>query len=360
MTGPMETILDGRREELAAMLRAGLESVYWRQDRYRTGGIVESDERVDGGRKLYWPWCWPRTYILEPLVAAGQLDRARRFLDYWIACQRPDGSWLHCYDVRDHSEYPGWPETDNVGYVLWHIATYVEASGDQAWLRRHWSSVERAAGFLEEKHNPELNLIWGQEEANIPGEEARPIRYSLHINCVCALGLGAAAALAERMGEALPSRRWGDLAASILNQGIAVWLWDDKENTFAWGLDEAGERLTAPGLWMTLMPFWLFDHFDDRLADTLSYLRARLHDRDPKIPGTYWFYDYSPLLTEGGQLPNRYSGSGVNVGGLPVLVLALLKAGQIEHGREQLEKILEHTSRNNWLIASHLRPTSRL
>ncbi len=33
-----------------------------------------------------------------------------------------------------------------------------------------------------------------------------------------------------------------------------------------------------------------------------------------------------------------------------MLISALLKAGQIDHAREQLEKILELTSRDNWLI----------
>lgn len=349
-----EKVVEGYREELLAMARAGLESVYWRQDRYPTGGIVESDERVDGGRKLYWPWCWPRTHIVEPLIAVGQFHRVERFLDFWIECQRPDGNWLHCYDVRDHREYPGWPETDNVGYMLWHFGAYVKAAGDEQWLGRNWSHIESAARFLEENYRPEICLIWGQEEANLPGRASHSIRYSLHINCVCALGLLSAGDLAERRGDTTAAHRWREMAESILDEGIAVRLWDAEKRTFAWGLGEDGKRLTAPGLWMTLMPFWLFDRFDGRLDDTLAYLRTCLYDRDPKIPKTYWFYDFSPVLDAGKELVNQYSGYGVAIGGLPVLAHALVKADQGEHAREQLEKIVEHTSKDNGLIPDHV------
>ena len=54
---------DQARAKLRAMWDASWESIRWRQDRYKTGGIVGSDERMDGGRKLYWPWCWPRDFI---------------------------------------------------------------------------------------------------------------------------------------------------------------------------------------------------------------------------------------------------------------------------------------------------------
>ncbi len=60
------------RAKLQAMWDASWESVRWRQDRHKTGGIVESDERVN---KLYWPWCWPRNFIVEPMLAVKYYDR---------------------------------------------------------------------------------------------------------------------------------------------------------------------------------------------------------------------------------------------------------------------------------------------
>ncbi len=350
----LQSVFEQYYDRLAEMIQASFESVYWRQDRYLTGGIVESDERVDEGRKLYWPWCWPRTYILEPLLATGEYGRARRFLEYWIKCQRPDGNWLHCYDVRDYSEYPGLAETDNVGYMLWHFGKFFDATNDVSWISVNWESVEKAGKFLESKYNPEMKMIWGQEEANVPGMGKYKIRYSLHINCVCALGLQSSAKIARAIGKTETAKRWLEISESILSESIAQKFWDEKEKTFSFGFTESGERLTVPALWMTLMPFWLFDRFDERLADTLRYLKNRLYNKDPKISHTYWFYDYSVLIDSGKPVKSDYSGCGVWIGGLPVLIDALLKAGQAEQASEQIGKIVEWTNPENNLIPEHI------
>ena len=343
------------RARLFEMTTAGMESTYWRQDRYTTGGIVESDERVDGGKKLYWPYCWARAYIVEPLLAAGQFDRVRRFAGFWLKCQQPDGG-LFCsnFDVRDCGKHGWWPETDNVGYMLWHFGSYVEATDDRDWLRANWPAVEAAGKFLEGKYDAEKRLIWGQEEADPPGSDRHIIRYSLHINCVCALGLLSASTLAEMSGAAGAAERWRVIAEAILTEGVAESLWDEKEKTFAFGFTEDGHRVTWPVLWMTLMPFWLFTRFDDRLADTLRYVRQHLYDKDPKVPGTYWSDDLSPLIASGAPIESKYSGHGVNVGGLPVVVHACLKAREYEHAEEQLRKLMEFTNTEDNLVPEHV------
>jgi len=337
------------------MATAGMESVYWRQDRYPTGGIVESDERVDGGKKPYWPYCWARTYVVEPLLVAGRFDRVRRFVDFWLKCQQPDGG-LFCsnFDVRDCRKHGFWPETDNVGYMLWHFGNYVEATGDRDWLEANWRAVEAAGKFLEGKYDPELKMIWGQEEAEPPGSDKYIIRYSLHINCVCALGFISAGKLAEMRDEPAAAKRWRAIAETILSESVAEALWDEKEKTFAYGFAEDGHRVTWPGGWLTLMPFWLFDRFDDRLAGTLAYLKEHLYNKDALIPGTYWDYDFSPLLDAGKRPETKYSGYGVRIGGLPVHIDALIRAEQYDHAEEQLQKMIEFTSPEDNLIPEHV------
>lgn len=341
-------------DKITEMCRAGLESVFWRQDKYGTGGIVESDERVDEGRKLYWPWCWPRTYIVEPLLAAGEYGRVRDFLDFWMKCQRAEGNWLHCYDVRDCKEFPGLPETDNVGYMLWHIGSYVTAADDSKWLEQNWERIKKSVLFLEQNFNSELNLIWGQEEANVPGAGRFNIRYALHINSVCAKGLLSAAGLALRKGDGAAAGRWNTLAGKIIENGIKEKLWDENAGTFSFGFTEDKQRITASALWLTLSPFWLHDLFDERLSSVLDYHKKSLYDKDPKIRKTYWLYDYSPLIEAGLQLENEYSGIGVWSGGLPVLIHALIKAGRYAEASEQMGKLIEMTNPENNLVPEHL------
>ena len=354
-----EKVFGPDSEKIAEMCRAGLESVFWRQDKYGTGGIVESDERVDEGRKLYWPWCWPRSYIVEPLLVAGEHERVRDFLGFWMKCQRAEGNWLHCYDVRNYNEYPGLPETDNVGYMLWHIGSYIKASNDTKWLNENWAGIEKSVSFLEKNFNEELDLIWGQEEANIPGEGRFPVRYALHINSICAKGLLSASAMAALKGDARLAKKWDNLAGRILKTGIGTKLWDEEAGAFTFGFTEDKRRITSPALWLTLNPFWMHECFDDKIEAVLDYHKEQLYDKDPQIKGTYWVYNHSPLLGPGKQLENEYSGIGVWVGGLPVLIHALVKAGRHGEASEQLKKVIELTNPENKLVPEHVNTMHR-
>jgi len=348
-------LFESSRRELLEMTMAALESISWRQDRYRTGGIVESDERVDGGRKLYWPWCWPRTFVLEPLLMSGRRERAERLLEFFLRRQREDGSWWFSYNILDGSENPGKvPETDTVGYMLRHIRNYAVSVGGRKWVDAHWQRIERAVGFLSTKINPDVSLIWGAEEANVPGYGDCIPGYPLHMNVICALGLQSAAELAELAGKHGPAAEWSALAERIKCEGIEAKLWDDREQTFAFCLREDGRKVMAPALWMTLMPHFVFDRWDDRIDGTLDYLDRTLYNRDPVIPHTYWFYDYRPWMDSGDPFVSKGTGFGVWVGGLPVLIDVCLKAGRRQKAREQLEKMIELTDPRNHLIPEHV------
>ena len=341
------------------MAKAGLESTYWRQDQYTTGAIIESDVRVDGGNCLYCPWAWPRCYIVEPLLTVGSFDRAKKYVNYWIAAENMSGTpWLHCYDVSDYREYPGRPESDNIGYNLWHFAEYVKATNDTDWLKENWAAIKYAGDFIVNKlYNPKMKLVWGDEEYDPtqvdPSLPNLKIRFALHINTVCARGLLDASKLAELMGDTTTADTWRQTAETIL-QEIPVKLWDDKEKTFMFGLDESGEGLTAPIYWMNIMQFLHFDRFDNKLDDTLDFLKRKLYNKDPRISQTYWGCDHSAMLDGKVPIQNRYSGLGAFIGGLPIYIHCFIKAGRYEEAEEQLVKIFEWTNPENNQIPEHI------
>lgn len=270
-------------------------------------------------------------------------------------CQREDGGWLHCYDIRDGSEYPGDPETDNVAYMLAHFGNYMKATGDTSWLQEKWPSIQRAIAFLLGKYNPDRKMIWGHEESSLPGCDPVKIRYSLHINCVSVWGLRYAADLAERMHDTSTARQCSHIAEIIFLDSISSSLWDDQEQTFAFGFTEEGQRLTTPVLWMTLMPMWLFGNvFTERRRYVLDYLKRKCYDKDPKIKHTYWVYNYSPILESGRRLETEFSGCGVYIGALPVLIDALVAEGRLKDAQEQLDVIIAYTNHQSRLIPEHL------
>ena len=355
-------IFNKYRPKLLELAIAGLESVYWRQDSTcspYTGGIIESDVRVDGGRCLYCPYAWPRCYIVEPLLTAGKFSRAKDYMNFWINCENMAGTpWLHCYDVCTYWEYPGIGETDNIGYMLWHFAEYVKATNDLTWLNDNWSHIEYAGNFLiNERYNPTMKLVWGDEEYDPtqvdPCLPDLDIKYSLHINIVCARGLLEASELADMMDETATANTWRQTAETILTE-VPIKLWDDTEKTFMFGLDINGVGLTAPIYWMNLMPFLHFDRFDDKLDDTLDFIKRNLYNKDPKIAKTYWGNDHSAVLDGIVPLESYYSGLGPFIGALPVYIHCFLKTGRYEEAEEQLVKIFEWTNPENNLIPEHV------
>jgi GH15 family glucan-1,4-alpha-glucosidase len=355
---PPDLGLDAKTlDKLQKMWSAAWESIAWRQDHYGTGGIVESDERVDGGRKLYWPWCWQRNYVVEPMLKQKHFDRERRFLEFWEKCQEQDGCWRHCYDIRNHKGFAGGEaETDNVGYMLWDVWAYVDATEDLAWLRKHESMVLRAAEFLMTKFRPDLQLIWGVEEGAEIDETTGntipwPAGYTTHINAVCAKGLRCAGELAGKLGKPDQAKKYAQCASQV-QKSIENRLFDEKKGTYCFGILEDGTRVTG-SLWLALMPGYVNNCWNDRVASTFEYLWKRNHGHDPKIPQGYWSRDYRPVIGKKESHFFNYSGVGPNIGTSPAIAHLLLLGGDTRRAKEQIELFTQFTNDSN-LIPEHI------
>lgn len=340
--------------KLNTMLDASIESITWRQDSYTTGGIVESDERVDEGRKLYWPWCWPRSFVVKPLLDLGETGRVRRFLDFWKNCQQDDGSWLHCYDIRDGSANPeSAKETDNVAYMLCHIFDFYNTTKDIDWLKDNWLMVKRAVEYLMSLYNNDYKLIWGYEECCIPDGADFPAGYSIQINAICAKGLERASELAEAIGERETAEDWLEHSKSVV-EGINERLWDPVDGRYIFGITEEGKPRNGMLLWHNLMPAFINSTWDEKAELTFRYLKNICYDRDPKIPNSWWNSDYSSTLNVSDSPCFNYSGVGVVIGAMPFVAELLLRAGYLKLAAEHVDVFTRYTSDTNNLIPEHI------
>lgn len=347
-------------QKLNRMVKASLESIAWRQDRYTTGGIVESDERVDGGRKTYWPYCWPREFVVKPLLDFGETERVRKFLEFWKKCQCKDGSWLHCYDIRNYVPYDNTKETDNVGYSLQHIFHYYDYTKDVAWLKKHWPMLRKGADYLLSLYNKKYNLIWGVEEIVTP-ECDWPRGYSTHINCICARGLECASQLARVLGNGERSRQWLSHAKRI-KKAIDSRLWEPREKRYLAGIGEDGKPRRETLFWFNLMPTFIKKEWSKKDSDNFRHLKRKLYNLDPKIPHAYWIADYRPVLKAANAEDApcfRYTGMGAWIGGSPVAGDILLRGGFLTEAAQQLDVITKYTSDENNLMPEHINTISR-
>lgn len=342
-------------KKLQLMWDASWESIRWRQDKYKTGGIVESDERVDGGRKLYWPWCWPRNFIVEPMLAVKEYDRVRRYLEFWAKCQHADGAWYRCYDVRDYKPYDKLKETDNVGYMLINIASYMQATEDKTWLIAHRDMVLHAGDYLCGLFNPEYDLIYGVEEARDVDEKGNvidlPSGYSTHINTVCAKGLHNAATLAAQLGRMESAKKFHNTASRV-EKAIEDKLYDEKRGQYLLGLTDNGQPQLGT-LWFKLMPGYVPLLWNKRVESTFWKLWESSYNLDPKIPGGYWGQDFRPMIENIDFDFKNSAGKGPYIGVSAAIAHLLLLGGEEAKARQQIEFFTRFTN-DSHLIAQNL------
>ncbi len=83
-------------------------------------------------------WVVDGSFLLEAVTFLGRTNEARAGIKYLMSFQRTDGGFML---IDGH-----WKET---GIVLWAVARHAQLTGDRAWLRSVWPSVERGFKFIE-------------------------------------------------------------------------------------------------------------------------------------------------------------------------------------------------------------------
>ncbi|MCD6377841.1 MAG: hypothetical protein J7L99_03195 [Planctomycetes bacterium] len=344
-------------KKLQAMLDASLESVAYRQDRYPTGGIVESDVRFDNGF-VYGKGktCYPRNVLAEPLVFFGMADRLRRSIEFWRLCQDTDGSWGGSYfiDKPEPCRGRGKLQTDTTGYVLHHCFVYYNHSKDKNWLNEHWEMIEKGADYLTSLVNDEFGMIPGNEEAIIReqyGEVNWPEGYHAHINSACERGLRVAAKMAQDIDKQAQARKYLT-AADTIKYNIFQRLWDDNDKRMLFGINLRGEPYRA-AMWFSLMPWYLNCTWDEKAHSTFYYLWDKFYDKDPLIRHSYWSNDFTELAEGRESYHSRYSGAGPYIGVSAAIAEMLLWDGNEKLAEDQINLITQYTDESN-LICEHI------
>ncbi len=349
------------REKLQAMLDASLESIAWRQDKYPTGGIVESDERFDNGF-LYGAGkaCYPRTALAEPLLYFGMEDRLRRIIAFWKTCQDRDGSWGGSFKVDEPWPYTGpnrdrhKQQTDTAGYVLRQCGAYYRHTRDAEWLKNNREMIDRGAEYLISVFDEKYRMIPGREEAIIreaDGEIDSPEGYHVHINAACEKGLRDAAELALSIGHETKAGRFATYADKI-KEAMAEHLWDEKEHRYLWGMDTQGKPFRG-AMWFSLMPWYINCVWDEKASSTFRYLWERFYDKDPLIRRSYWSNDFTDLLEGKHSYHTKYSGAGPYIAVSAAIAQMLIWDGREDLAAEQINLITQYTDQTN-LICEHI------
>ncbi len=354
----MELFFDHPR--LNIIWRNAFESIAFRQDSYTTGGIVESDVRVSPlGGTGYWPWCWARNYIVEPLLEAGEWERCRKWLNFFLECgQRHGWKNFHCFDVRNYRPWPSnWPETDNIGYFLYYAEMYITRSGDDSWFWSNSIALEEAAEHIVSAIDSETGLVHGLEEMCIYHDGHfidTPVNFGTHVNFLCAAGLQAISKMFHYLDDSEEkTARYAMMAEKVLT-AVDRYLFK-KEAGFEYYSIGAAQNLEAvagnlrqvnsdvefvvyPGChspWMQLAKAIIWRCWDDKLEYTWRYIKQRLQVFGEELPGTYWWG--SPLDEYKEHLPEPWMPINPTTGQHAMIAWALLEADHPDEAVEFVE-----------------------
>lgn len=186
-----------------------------------------------GSRTYERSWIRDGAMTSVALIATGQIEAARAFVDWYAPFQYDNGK-VPC--VVDHRGPDPVDEHDSTGQLIFAIRNVSDATGDKDWLRAHGETVRRGVSYLEsliaqrsgpdyrESEDPLTRAKAGlvPESISHEGYSAKPMHS--YWDCVWVLrGLEDAAAIAraldesedERRAEALAERFREDLDDSI-------------------------------------------------------------------------------------------------------------------------------------------------
>ncbi len=166
---------------------------------------------------------WNLVEAAMALDVGGRHDAARAAYDWLARRQRPDGGW-HAYYLGDTVE-DATRDTNVTCYIATGVWHHHLTTGDTAYLRLQWPTVEAAIDFALDHQRETGEIAWRADDpddgALLTGSS------SIHLSLRCAI------AIAERLGHERPD--W-EISLSALAIAIAhrpdVFL--DKER---WAMD---------------------------------------------------------------------------------------------------------------------------
>ncbi len=154
---------------------------------------------------------WNHVEAAMALSVCGRIKEAEAAYDWLVATQLGDGSWFNYY--LDHTIEHTRLDTNVCAYVaagLWH---HFLITDDAEFLRRNFSMMEAAIGFVLRWQMPDGSVRWSLNPNGIPEHYALLTgSSSIYHSLRCAV------AVAERLGE---HRLEWELAAGRLGHSVA-------------------------------------------------------------------------------------------------------------------------------------------
>ena len=236
------------------------------------------------------------------LNAEGDFSNARKALEFIAKFQRQDGKIPH--EISQGANFVDWfkgypyPYASADATPLYIIAAndYVVESGDAAFAKEKWESLEKAYAFLKSTYDEHgLPQNFGVGHGWVEGGPLLPVKTEYYQSGLGAEALRALSNLAQLAGQDELSKT---LAKDFEKQRVLVnesfWIADKKR--FAFALDKDDKQVDEPSVLATV-PMWFGLPSEADAAPMIQQLADMDHETDW---GMRIISNRSPLFSGGG------------------------------------------------------------
>ena len=253
---------------------------------YLGTGVVAGYRTSGSSQRPGFAWFFGRDSMWTSLAfdAVGDFASTRLALDFLSKVQRADGKIPHeiaqgASFVDWFKDYPyGFASADATPLYIITMNDYVTTSGDIAFAKEKWSSLEKAYAFLKSTYDANgLPQNFGIGHGWVEGGPLLPVTTELYQSALGAEAINAMVSLSERTGNESPTLEIGVFSRQrdLLNE--AFWMPETKR--FAFALDKNNKKIDEPSV-LSTVPMWFGLLDTDHANAMIDELAKPTHQAD--------------------------------------------------------------------------------
>jgi glycogen debranching enzyme len=267
-------------------------------------GLVAGYRTSGESQRPGFAWFFGRDSFWTSLAlnAEGDFSNARKALEFISKFQREDGKIPH--EISQGANFVDWfkgypyPYASADATPLYIIASddYVVKSGDTAFAKERWESLEKAYAFLKSTYDQHgLPQNFGVGHGWVEGGPLLPVKSEYYQSGLGAEALRALSNLAMLTGQQEMSKALAkdfEKQRALVNESF--WIADKKR--FAFALDKNDKQVDEPSVLATV-PMWFGLPSEADAVPMIQQLADRDHETDW---GMRIISNRSPLFSGGG------------------------------------------------------------
>jgi glycogen debranching enzyme len=254
---------------------------------YLGTGIVAGYRTSGSGQRPGFAWFFGRDSMWTSLAynASGDFASTRTALDFLSKVQRADGKIPHeiaqgagLVPWFENYAY-AWASADATPLYIITMNDYVVESGDLAFAKEKWASLQKAHDFLRSTYDEQgLPKNFGIGHGWVEGGPLLPVKTELYQSALGIEALRALGNLATLTGDDAQGKELQGIFAkqqTFLNDIF----WVPETKRFAFALDQENKRVDQPTV-LSTVPMW-FGLLDEQKANlTIDELAKPSHQSD--------------------------------------------------------------------------------